>query len=172
MCKESERTQRTHFRRTRIDHPGENHNFGSFKTARFSLSTLDISSNFFRFRTAVRPALFHVGLNGSENLRMLEAVFFAGSNLHRDNVEFPLSAVQLEVFDAWRRPRELLGQFHSTSAWYPTTLAHCRVDLVQDITTDCSVVASLCAVTARKERGNTDVMLDRLSCIIFGLTVS
>lgn len=75
-----------------------------------------------------------------------------------DNVEFPLSAVQLEVFDAWRRPRELLGQFHSTSAWYPTTLAHCRVDLVQDITTDCSVVASLCAVTARKERGNTDII--------------
>ena len=32
-----------------------------------------------------------------------------------------------------------------------------KVDLVQDITTDCSVVASLCAVTARAERGHAKV---------------
>lgn len=37
-------------------------------------------------------------------------------------------------------------------------LAHDRVDLVQDITADCSVVASLCATTARSERGNTDII--------------
>lgn len=97
---------------------------------------------------------------------MLEAVSFAVSNLYRDNVEFPLSAVQLEVFDAWRRPRELLGHSHTTSACCPTMLAHGTVDLVQDIITDCSVVASLCAATARSERGNTDVTLDRLSCIV------
>ena len=30
---------------------------------------------------------------------------------------------------------------------------HVALDLVQDVTTDCSVVASLCAATARAERG-------------------
>lgn len=88
------------------------------------------------------------------------------SDHHRDNVKFPLSAIQLEVFDAWRRPRELLEQSHTTPAWCPTMLTHGRVDLVQDVTTDCSVVASLCAATARSERGYTDVTLDRLSCIV------
>lgn len=100
---------------------------------------------------------------------MLEGVSFAVSNLHRDDVELPLSAVQLEIFDAWRRPRELLGQSHTTPAWLDTMTAHDKVDLVQDITTDCSVVASLCAATARSECGNTDVTLRRLSCIIFGV---
>lgn len=45
-------------------------------------------------------------------------------------------------------------------------LARGRVDLVQDITTDCSVVASLCAANARSERGNTDVTLDRLNGLV------
>ena len=103
---------------------------------------------------------------------MLEAVSLAVSNLHRDDVELPLSAVQLKVFDAWRRPRELLEQSHTTPAWCPTMLAHGRVDLVQDITTDCSVVASLCAATARSERGKTNVKSDRLICIIVWLTAS
>lgn len=34
-----------------------------------------------------------------------------------------------------------------------------RVDLVQDVTSDCSVVASLCALTARVERGHSNVRL-------------
>lgn len=97
---------------------------------------------------------------------MLEAISFAMSDLHRDNVEFPLSAAQLGVFDAWRRPRELLEQSRTTPSWCPTMLAHGKVDLVQDITTDCSVVASLCAATARSERGYTDVTSNRLSCIV------
>ena len=91
----------------------------------------------------------------------------AVSDLDRDNVEFPLSAVQLEVFDAWRRPRELRDQSPTTPARYPTMLAHAGVDLVQDVTTDCSVVASLCAATASSERGNTDVTLDYLSYVHF-----
>lgn len=92
---------------------------------------------------------------------MSKTVSLSVSDLHRDNVEFPLSAVQLDVFDAWRRPTELLDKDCTT---LPTMLAKGKVDLVQDITTDCSVVASLCAVTARSERGNTNVMLDRFSC--------
>lgn len=85
------------------------------------------------------------------------AVSFAVSNLLRDNAKFPLSAVQLDVFDAWRRPNELLSTSGPAQARFSTMLAHHRIDLVQDITTDCSVVASLCAATARSERANADV---------------
>ena len=84
------------------------------------------------------------------------------SNLFRDNAKFPLSAVQLEVFDAWRRPRELLSTFCPAQAHCSTMLARDRIDLVQDITTDCSVVASLCATTARSERGYANVTLELL----------
>ena len=102
--------------------------------------------------------------NQNRKFSMLNGVSFTASNLNSDNVDFPLSALQLEVFDAWRRPQELLGKSYTVPAYRPTMLAHGIVDLVQDITTDCSVVASLCATTARCERRNTDVMLDRLSC--------
>lgn len=51
-------------------------------------------------------------------------------------------------------------------------VAHGRIDLVQDITTDCSVVASLCAATARSEHGHADVMLEFLSCTLVDLTAS
>ena len=95
------------------------------------------------------------------------AVSFAVSNLLRDNAKFPLSAVQLDVFDAWRRPNELLSTSGPAQARFSTMLAHHRIDLVQDITTDCSVVASLCAATARTERANADVTLHFLSCITF-----
>ena len=91
---------------------------------------------------------------------MLKTISQSVSNLHRDNVELPLSAVQLDVFDAWRRPKEFLDKDYTIP---PTMLAKGKVDLVQDITTDCSVVASLCAITARSERGNTNVTLDRFS---------
>jgi calpain-7 len=60
-----------------------------------------------------------------------------------------LSIAQREVFNGWKRPDELVGNFTFDKS---TTK-----DLVQDITTDCSVVASLCAATARAERGNSSV---------------
>ena len=88
------------------------------------------------------------------------------SNLLRDNAKFSLSAVQMEVFDAWRRPRDFLDQFRPASPWCSTMVAHGRIDLVQDVTTDCSIVASLCAATARSERGQADVSLDLLNCIM------
>lgn len=37
-----------------------------------------------------------------------------------------------------------------------------RVDLVQDVTADCSVVASLCAITARAERVQSKVVFSDL----------
>lgn len=83
----------------------------------------------------------------------------AVSNLLRDNAKFHLSATQLDVFDSWRRPRELLEQDTLASTRCSTMLAPGSIDLVQDITTDCSVVASLCASSARSERGYADVEL-------------
>lgn len=40
----------------------------------------------------------------------------------------------------------------------PTMITHGTMDLVQDVTADCSVVASLCAITARAERGHSEVI--------------
>jgi calpain-7 len=43
----------------------------------------------------------------------------------------------------------------------PTMEPTDKIDLVQDITTDCSVVASLCAAVARAERGFPTVSIWR-----------
>jgi calpain-7 len=61
----------------------------------------------------------------------------------QDSTDFRLSQEQLDAFDCWKSPDENLDQLKLQSS---------RVDLVQDITTDCSVVASLCALTARSEK--------------------
>ena len=74
----------------------------------------------------------------------------------RDNAEFPLSAVQAEVFDSWRRPNE-----QDQARKYPAETSQrppSSLDLVQDIVADCSVVASLCAITAQTARGGPDVL--------------
>lgn len=39
----------------------------------------------------------------------------------------------------------------------PTMIPHEAMDLVQDMTSDCSVVASFCAGAARAEAGHTKV---------------
>lgn len=67
-----------------------------------------------------------------------------------------LSFSQKAVFDGWKRPAQLIEQFRGSDK--PTVARSETVkDLVQDITTDCSVVASLCAATARHERGHDSV---------------
>lgn len=86
------------------------------------------------------------------------------ANSYRDEAELKLSDVQLEIFDGWRRPDKALPppklQVSSlpTDAG-PTMIAEQNVDLIQDVTTDCSVVASLCAVIARASRGHPKVKL-------------
>lgn len=89
---------------------------------------------------------------------MLEHV----SNSHRDTADLRLSSSQLEVFDGWKRPEEVFSTSNSgikdeETELGPTMVSHAKLDLVQDITTDCSVVASLCAGTARVERGHSRV---------------
>lgn len=75
-----------------------------------------------------------------------------------DKPELRLSEAQLKVFDDWKRADEALPP----PAWYPPqerragpTMSSSRtIDLVQDAATDCSVVASLCALVARGERNH------------------
>ncbi|KAK2765382.1 cysteine protease [Arachnomyces sp. PD_36] len=78
-----------------------------------------------------------------------------------DSPELPLSPLQREMFSGWRRPRDLASKTASTSIKgpipAPTMVATNPVDLVQDVTTDCSVVASLCAAISRAERGFSKV---------------
>lgn len=66
----------------------------------------------------------------------------------RDDTGFTLSAAQLDYFAAWMKPAEL---FKTGPACHPQSYEDAMMqtsddsDLVQDITTDCSVVASLSA---------------------------
>ncbi|ETS83394.1 hypothetical protein PFICI_05270 [Pestalotiopsis fici W106-1] len=66
-----------------------------------------------------------------------------------DQARFPLSDKQLEVFAGWKRPLEIesFGNTDVQDEREEQSLMEAGEDhdLVQDITTDCSVVASLCA---------------------------
>ncbi|KUJ12683.1 cysteine proteinase [Mollisia scopiformis] len=63
--------------------------------------------------------------------------------------DLKLSDAQKEIFDDWKRPSEnLMSQDELLMDVID------NIDLVQDITTDCSVVASLCAGTAREVKGH------------------
>ena len=61
-----------------------------------------------------------------------------------DPIDLRLSDAQKRVFDGWRRLSA--AQVRAYGSLNP------HLDLVQDITNDCSVVASLCALSARAER--------------------
>lgn len=84
-----------------------------------------------------------------------------GQELYRDSHFLRLSPLQMKHFDGWKRPAEALTNFSALASTgtkqLPTMQREGKTDLVQDITTDCSVVASLCAGTARVERGHTKV---------------
>lgn len=83
--------------------------------------------------------------------------------MNSDTRELRLSTMQMEVFDAWKRAADAVPP----PAWFisendrdgtgPTMDSGKGVDLVQDHATDCSVVASLCAVVARSERSHAEV---------------
>ncbi|UNI19703.1 cysteine protease, variant 2 [Purpureocillium takamizusanense] len=72
-----------------------------------------------------------------------------GATQFRDDAAFPLSATQAENFAGWKRPAEAfrLDLAHETVDESTLMQLPDRCDLVQDITTDCSVVASLSAAT-------------------------
>ncbi|KLU83507.1 calpain-7 [Magnaporthiopsis poae ATCC 64411] len=74
-----------------------------------------------------------------------------GNALYSDPSHFTLSQRQQDIFAGWKRPSDMFsppgGASRGILGRLPSTLMHpaTESDLVQDITTDCSVVASLCA---------------------------
>jgi calpain-7 len=87
-----------------------------------------------------------------------------GESRFTDNPSLPLSPSQLKSFGGWKRPKEAFAKIKisiggETLPNEPTMSHREKVDLVQDLTSDCSVVASLCAGTSRVERGHVKVSL-------------
>lgn len=70
---------------------------------------------------------------------------------------FNLAPAQLEILHGWKRPDKALPPPHFLVSGQtdgpPTMKPDSRTDFVQDITTDCSVVASMCACMAREDKG-------------------
>ncbi|KAL4802676.1 hypothetical protein BDV18DRAFT_146299 [Aspergillus unguis] len=77
------------------------------------------------------------------------------NGLFTDKPELHLSTVQRNIFAGWKRPHELLTEQRNDRdvPLAPVMSASGKTDLVQDVLTDCSVVASLCATTSKWERG-------------------
>lgn len=75
-------------------------------------------------------------------------------------MDLKLSDAQKEIFAGWQRPAETSGSevVGEVDCDASSMTAVREIDLVQDITTDCSVVASLCAGVARVHRGHEKVM--------------
>lgn len=78
-------------------------------------------------------------------------------NREREPTELELSDAQREIFAGWRRPGALENPISGHDDREILMAPIDFVDLVQDITTDCSVVASLCAGTARASKGHGKV---------------
>lgn len=79
-------------------------------------------------------------------------------NSGSDNSPFSLSPTQAENFSAWSRPQELFD-FVENNGTEALMRPSQDCNLVQDVTTDCSVVASLSAaigmLTGKHAVGNT-----------------
>ncbi|KKZ60168.1 hypothetical protein EMCG_05090 [[Emmonsia] crescens] len=76
--------------------------------------------------------------------------------LFTDLCDLPLSELQCEIFNGWKRPSEILcaGEANDGGDSPSSVMRSIHpIDLVQDVTTDCSVVASLCAAISQVERG-------------------
>lgn len=82
-------------------------------------------------------------------------VFVRFLTILRDMPDLHLSRSQREIFAGWRRPQELLSlnSGDADNVPRPVMFVSKKTDIVQDLLTDCSVVASLCATTSRLERG-------------------
>lgn len=79
-----------------------------------------------------------------------------------NSAEISMSKEHLEDFGGWQRPIELLKNRYLDSPQQsgvskPAMLPFKAIDLVQDVTADCSVVASLCAALARPGSSFIDV---------------
>ena len=66
-------------------------------------------------------------------------------SLFTDPAPFSLSAEQQTIFAGWQRPSEMLSAGEAGDDPESTAVEATEIDLAQDLATDCSVVASLCA---------------------------
>ncbi|KAI0398813.1 PALB protein [Xylaria palmicola] len=83
-----------------------------------------------------------------------DPVYFRG-DIFSDKSSFTLSPKQKAVFSGWKRPSDLIKELPGHGTGSEPTDDH---DLVQDITTDCSVVASLCASMRHLRPGPTSIL--------------
>ena len=74
-----------------------------------------------------------------------------------DDTDLHLSDQQRDNLDNWLRPEEIVGNKYICQKDSPENSKK-LLDLVQDITTDCSVVASLCAIISRADRGHRNLL--------------
>jgi calpain-7 len=91
-----------------------------------------------------------------------EFVLKEGQEPFVDSPKLQLSPLQLKSFAGWKRPWEAFSgieivQDGARLPTQPTMKRSEKIDLVQDMTSDCSVVASLCAGSARGEKGHPRV---------------
>lgn len=94
-----------------------------------------------------------------------------GLILHSEPSDLKLSDAQQSIFTGWKRPSETFakaanGQIEATASNEDLMIATNSLDLVQDIITDCSVVASLCAVTSRAAKGHGKVFYHFKHCLL------
>ncbi|KAJ9154823.1 Calpain-like protease palB/cpr-8 [Pleurostoma richardsiae] len=78
-----------------------------------------------------------------------------------DTSEFSFSDRQKDILAGWKRPAELLTPgASSNTGQVPGAIvaAQAECDLVQDVTTDCSVVASLCAAMKHLQPGKDSIL--------------
>ena len=85
----------------------------------------------------------------------------------KDVENMSLSKQQTMVFDGWRRAFSIAGHHHA-----PVMVTSESIDLVQDITTDCSIVASLCAASARIASDQSDVLMLEIRVISYLILTS
>ncbi|RAL60804.1 hypothetical protein DID88_009909 [Monilinia fructigena] len=87
--------------------------------------------------------------------RKSRALMLKAEEIKKDPSELKLSEAQIETFAGWKRPHERDDASAQTLNDEILMNTSKDIDLVQDITTDCSVVASLCAATARASKGHS-----------------
>ncbi|KFX85734.1 hypothetical protein V490_09442, partial [Pseudogymnoascus sp. VKM F-3557] len=93
-----------------------------------------------------------------------EQEFAAKGEIYTDPSKINISNTHADAPGDWQRPVDLLGnELQDASAAHvePTMQAAADIDLVQDVTADCSVVASLCAAVARPG-GTYGKLLERI----------
>ncbi|KAI1423808.1 PALB protein [Xylaria sp. FL1777] len=88
-----------------------------------------------------------------------EPAYFHG-DMYSDPCSFTLSPKQKATLAGWKRPMELIKQTSGLGMGSDNDVAGATddYDLVQDITTDCSVVASLCASMKHLRPGPTSIL--------------